>query len=93
MAIFLKDPAAVVDYVVDWQTAYLEGQTIVASVWNIEPDEADGVEVAAASFDAGRSQATLRGGRQGQFYRLHNRVTFSDGGSDERSLALRVEDR
>ena len=91
MAIFLKDPAAVIDYAVDWQAAYLAGQSVVESVWAVVPG--GGLAVAASSHDAGRSTATLTGGVAGCVYRLTNSVTFSDGRSDERSLDVRVEDR
>lgn len=93
MAIFLKDPAAVIDYAVDWQTEYLAGQSIIASAWSVAPAEPGGIMVVSASHDAGRSQAMIGGGRQGAVYQLRNRVTFSDGRSDERSLDVRVEDR
>ncbi len=93
VAIFLKDPAAAIDYAVDWQTAYLGGQTIVQSQWLVLPDEPGGIAVSAAAEAAGRSIATLIGGRRGHVYRLTNRVTFDDGRSDERSLDVRVEDR
>ena len=91
MAIFLKDPAAVIDYAVDWAAAYLAGQTIISSGWTVAPDGA--LVVAAASLDGGRTTATLSGGQRGHVYRLTNTVTFSDGRRDERSLDVRVEDR
>ena len=91
MAIFLKDPAAVIDYAVDWQAAYLAGQTINSSDWSVVP--AGELAVVTASHDAGRSTVTLAGGARGNVYCVTNRVTFSDGRSDERSLDVRVEDR
>lgn len=91
MGIFLKDPAAVIDYAVDWQAAYLAGATVADSSWVVIP--AGALAVVAASHDAGRSTATLTGGDRGCVYRLTNHVTFSDGRSDERSLDVRVEDR
>ena len=90
VAIFLKDPAAMIDYAVDWQAAYLAGATVADSSWTVVPD---GLVVMAARHDAGRSTATLGGGDRGCVYRLTNHVTFSDGRSDERSLDVRVEDR
>ena len=93
MAIFLKDPAAVIDYAVDWQSAYLAGQTITQSSWAVVPDDPGGLVVAVAVLADGRNVATLTGGQRGCVYRLVNRVTFSDGRSDERSLDVRVEDR
>ena len=93
MAIFLKDPTAALDYAVDWQAAYLNGQTIAGAAWSVSPDEPDGLAVAVAIEANGRCVATLIGGRRGHLYRLTNRVTFDDGRSDERSLDVRVEDR
>lgn len=93
MAIFVKDPAAVVDYAVDWQSAYLAGQVISQSDWSVVPDEPGGIAISVAAMAEGRSIATLVGGRRGRVYRLTNRVAFSDGRSDERSLDVRVEDR
>ena len=90
---FLKDPAATIYYAVDWQAAYLNGQTIAASQWTIVPDAAGGMTVADAGHTAGRTAVTLGGGQRGAIYRLTNRVTLSDGRSDERSLDVRVEDR
>ncbi|KAB7648180.1 hypothetical protein [Polymorphobacter fuscus] len=93
MAIFLKDPAAAIDYVVDWQADYLAGQTITASRWTVDPDAAGGLAVAVATHDGGRSTATLTGGTPGRLYRLTNQVDFSDGRRDSRTLDVRVEDR
>lgn len=93
MAIFLKDPGAVIDYAVDWSAGYLAGQAITASEWSVVPESADGITIAGAVSEAGRTVATLAGGAPGTLYRITNRVTFSDGRSDERLLTLRVEDR
>ncbi|MEE4350418.1 MAG: hypothetical protein V2J26_09335 [Pacificimonas sp.] len=40
-----------------------------------------------------RCAATLAGGLRGHVYRVTNRVTFTDGRTDERSLSIRVDDR
>ena len=90
---FLKDPAATIDYAVDWQAAYLDGQTIAMSQWSVAPSGAGGMTVTDAGHAAGRTAVTLAGGQRGGLYRLTNRVTLSDGRSDERSLDVRVEDR
>ena len=93
MAIFLKDPAAVIDYAIDWQSAYLAGATIIDSRWQVAPDVPGGLAIVVAAEAAGRSVATLAGGQRGRSYRLTNSVTLSDGRCDERSLDVRVEDR
>lgn len=93
MAIFLKDPAAVIDYAIDWQSAYLAGATIIDSRWQVAPDVPGGLAIVVTAEAVGRCVATLAGGRRGCSYRLTNHVTLSDGRSDERSLDVRVEDR
>lgn len=93
MAMVAKDPDTRIDYEFEWGAAYPDGQTLVASLWAVVPDEAGGVAVAAAAHDAGRATATLAGGIAGRVYRVTNRVTMSDGQIDERSMTVRVEDR
>ena len=93
MAIFLKDPAARLDYAIDWQAFYLDGQTVLQSQWRVSPDAADGIMPIDAGHDGGRTAVTLTGGRRGILYRVTNQVTLSGGRCDERSLAVRAEDR
>ena len=93
MSLILKDPDARVDYAIDWGAHYLDGQTIAASQWSVHPDEDDGIAVDVSSHDLQRTAVTLTGGVPGHVYRVGNRVTLSDGRSDERSLTLRVEER
>lgn len=92
MSFYLKDPGASVDYAIDW-SQYLDGKTIVASAWSVAPDEEEGVTVEDASFDTDRTAARMSGGVPGNVYSLSNQVTLSDGSSDARSIALRVEER
>lgn len=92
MSFYLKDPQSRVDYSIDW-AGYLDGQTIAASGWSTAPDEADGIAVEEASFDLNRTAARIGGGIVGHCYTVSNRVTLSDGSSDERSITLRVEQR
>lgn len=92
MSFYLKDPEATLDYAIDW-TPYLDGRTIAASDWSVAPDEAGGIAIGEAGFDGARTAARLTGGIAGHSYSLANRVAFSDGSSDDRSLVLRVEQR
>ena len=73
--------------------AYLQGQTITGSVWSVAPQETGGVRVTGELGGATRTAATLAGGVPGKVYRVANRVTLSDGRTDERSVTLRVEQR
>jgi hypothetical protein len=92
MSFYLKDPQSRVDYAIDW-ASYLDGQTIVDSDWTVEPAEAGGIAVEEDSFEPGRTAARLTGGVVGNCYSIANLVTLSDGTSDARSIALRVEER
>ena len=94
MSIFVKDPGASIDHAVDWDAGYLAGRTILSSEWSVVPaGGALPMQLAGARIIAGRTAVTISGGRLGQVYRITNRVTLSDGGSDERTLVVRVEER
>jgi len=93
MSFYLKDPHSRVDYAIDWGAAYLDGQAIAASVWSVVPEESGGVAIDEAGFDLTQTGVTLVGGVPGHVYSVVNRVTLSDGRSDERSITLRVEER
>ena len=94
MNYYLKDPGASIDYSFDWSAGYLaNGQTVSASVWSVSPLETSGVSVLGTFATGLQTSAQVAGGVTGRVYRLTNRVTFSDGRSDERSLTVRVEDR
>lgn len=93
MTIFVKDPAASIDYAVDWSAGYLAGQVIGLSTWAVLPDGADAVRIEASSIAGDQTEATISGGTVGTVYRVTNAVTFSDARRDERTLVLRVENR
>jgi len=92
MSFYLKDPEARVDYAIDWAD-YLDGQTIAASSWTVEPAEPGGIVVEEDSFELLRTAARLSGGLIGHSYGISNLVTLSDGSEDSRSITLRVEER
>lgn len=92
MSLYLKDPQGRIDHVIDW-SAYLAGQSVIASEWAVSPAESDGVAVTADAAEAQRTSVRLEGGRIGRLYRITNRVTLSDGQEDERSIHIRVEER
>ena len=93
MTIFVKDPMAVIDFAIDWSANGPAERTLVESDWQVTPGGGGAVTVAAAVREPQRSVASLAGGVQGQLYHVVNRVTFSDGRSDERTLVVRVEDQ
>ena len=93
MTLLLKDPGAVLDYLVDWGAEYLDGDMLAASAWFVAPDEAGGVTISGSDFDATTSTVKAAGGAPGSIYRLLNRVTLQSGRIDERSIVVRVEER
>lgn len=94
MSIFVKDPGASVNHAVDWDAFYLAGRSIDGSVWSVLPSgDTDALQLAAPRVVGGRTAVTLTGGASGRIYRVTNRVTLSDGSSDERTLVVRVEER
>lgn len=94
MSMFVKDPGARVDHVVDWDAGFLAGRSISGSSWSVLPDTgAAGLLLESPRMAGGQTAVTLAGGRIGQVYRVTNRVTLADGSNDERTLVVRVEDR
>jgi hypothetical protein len=92
MSFYLKDPQSRVDYAIDW-SIHLDGQTIEASQWHVTPNEDGGIVVEEDSYEPVRTAARLAGGLAGHSYSVANLVTLSDGGTDVRSITLRVEAR
>ena len=90
MGMFLKDPAARLDYAVEWSATNLGTATIVSSSWDVEPA---GLTVSAQALSGSRTAATLDGGVPGLVYRVVNRIALSDGRSDDRALVIRIEAR
>lgn len=90
---FVKDPDAVLDYRVDWGDALVAGLAIVSSEWRIDPVEPGGIGIGSHAVAGAVAAATLTAGLRGHVYRAGNRVTFSDGMVDERSVVIRVEER
>jgi hypothetical protein len=93
MTLLMKDPAATLDYAVDWGAEYLNGDVLSQSAWNVIPVEVGGVSVLASRFDAGVAIVTAAGGVPGHLYQLTNRVVLASGLEDSRSIVVRVEKR
>ena len=93
MTFLLKDPDAVLDYLVDWGAEYLDGDILADSQWTVDPDEPGGITIAGSDFDASNSTVKAAGGLSGKVYRLVNHVVLASGRIDKRSIVLRVEKR
>lgn len=90
MDCYVKDPAAVASYTIDWGVKHPGSLGIAASVWEVSPAEAGGLNLAMSGHDGRTARAAVAGGLAGHVYRLANRVTLNDGSSDVRSVLLRV---
>lgn len=85
---FTKDPDAILDYAVDW-SRWLAGDTIAASVWLVPT----GLTKVSDSNTATRAIVWLSGGSAGVTYTVTNRITTAAGRTEDRSFAVRVEER
>lgn len=93
MSYLLKDPGAVLDYIVDWGAEYLTGDLLAESAWSVVPTEPGGVGIESSDFDATTSSVKASGGVAGRLYRLVNTVLLQSGRVDSRSVVLRLEAR
>ena len=91
MSYLLKDPAAVLDFRVDWGAHYLGSERLVDSQWTVDPIEAGGIEVETSQFDDHSASVRVSGGTDGRLYQLRNAVATESGQIDTRSFAVRVE--
>lgn len=89
----LKDPDSRTEQTIDWRDHRPDAGAPMASSWTIRPAETGGLIEVAARLDGTLAAVTLDGGRPGRVYSVTNRVLFTDGQSDERSLTIRVEER
>lgn len=93
MTLLLKDPAALLDYAVDWGADYLSDDAIATSAWTVDPAEPGGIVVADEGFEPALTSAKVAGGIAGRVYRLINHVVLASGCEDQRSVVIRVEAR
>jgi len=85
---FAKDPDAVLDYAVDW-SRWLAGDEIVTSEWTVP----SGLTKVSDSKTTTKATVWLSGGTAGQSYTVTNRITTTGGRTEERSFAIRIEER
>lgn len=68
--VFYKSEQGVLDYSIDW-TEWLEGDTIVASTWNV----ATGITKDSDTFSPSTATIFVSGGTKGKRYKLENIIT------------------
>lgn len=89
MAMYTKDPSAVLDYRIDWSGWLAASETISTSTWTPE----SGITVDNETETTNTATVWLSGGTAGVEYTLTNRITTNQGRTDERSITILVKDR
>ena len=75
MSFLLKDPDAVLDYLVDWGAEYLGTDVLTTSDWSVEPNEPAESPSSRARSTARTTTVKASGGIPGHVYRIVNVVT------------------
>lgn len=91
MTAFVKDPAEVLDYAVDW-SAWLTGDDTIADIaWTVPDGLTEPAEHPATVVD-GKATVWLSGGTAGQTYAITCRATTAQGRIGERTIRVLVRD-
>jgi hypothetical protein len=88
VSVFVKDPAAVLDYGIDWAD-WLDGDTIASSAWTVDA----GLTEDSDSRTATTTTVWLSGGTAGVEYKAVNQIVTAAGRTDERTLTIMVRER
>lgn len=89
----VKDPAATLDYSLDWGAEWLDvADSIVASSWSISGD-ANSLMITDQPFTPAVATVWLSGGIAGSSYILTNHITTAAQRQDDRSLMIIVQER
>ncbi len=83
--IFVKDPNAVLDYVLDWGT-WLGSDTISTSTWTVPT----GITEDSSTNTTTTATIWLSGGTAGSTYLLINRIVTVAGRTEDRTIQITV---
>lgn len=86
-----KDPDAVLDYSVDW-ASWLGADTLSTSTWVISGPDSLLVEDSSGKSSTATT-VWLSGGTLYRQYTVTNRVTTTEGRTDDRSITVDLVDR
>lgn len=87
-AAWVKDPDAILDYTVDW-SAWLVDDTI--ATLTVTPD--DGITIDSSSHTDTTATAIISGGTAGNSYSVRFHIVTAGARTDDRTIALFVEQR
>lgn len=88
VAVYDKDPNAVLDYTEDWRI-WLGDDQIFSSSWTLPA----GVANAGATFSATTTTIWITGGTAGTSYSVYNQITTVNGRTDKRTIKINAVDR
>lgn len=88
-ALYIKDPAARLDYTWDWSAWLATGETIATHV----VDTPAGITLDTSTADATSVTAWLTGGELGRNHAVPCTITSSQGRTDTRTIEIAVRDR
>lgn len=90
-----KDPDSVIDYGATYSNWLATDEVITASNWLVNGtlietngDEVDGLTVDSRENNSSSTKCWLSGGTRGTFYTLTNRITTSEGRTEDRSMTF-----
>lgn len=85
---FIKDPAAVKDYLIDWGTNWLDGDTLASVTWSVPT----GITQDAATHTTTTATIWLSGGTAGVTYPIVCHITTAGGRADEKTIFIVARD-
>lgn len=85
---FLKDPNATLDYVINW-TSWLAGDTIASSAHTVPT----GLTLVSESETTTHTTVWVSGGTAGQKYEIICRITTAAGRIEDRTIELKIVER
>lgn len=83
-----KDPDAVLDYTVDWET-WLSGDTISADTWTVP----SGITKDSDSNTTTTATIVLSGGTAGVIYPIICQILTAGGRTDQRTIYIKVAEK
>lgn len=86
---FLKDPNAVVPFTRDWSLWLETGDSITSSTWILP----SGITEVSSTRDSTTATIVISGGTDGEAYEVTNRITTSNGYTDDRTFKIQVRER
>lgn len=89
MITYIKDPDAVLDYLIDWSEWLADAETIDTSTMLVET----GITKDSATNTTTTATVWLSGGTLGETYEVTNRIVTSQGRTEDRTIIIYIAER